>query len=80
MEAGLFLYLPAKGEGVESVSTPSGRVESVSTLRGSRKYPPIPSRAMQAVPKEWKGSKRIATPGGEQQMLTHSIQSHAGHP
>ena len=37
-------------------------------------------QSMQAVPKEWKGSNPFATPGGEQQMLTHSIQSHAGHP
>lgn len=29
-----------------------------------------PSRAMQAVPEEWKGSNPIATPGGGQEMLS----------
>ena len=33
-----------------------------------------PSRAIQAVPEEWKGVHRIHTPGGEQEMLTLSEQ------
>lgn len=33
-----------------------------------------PARLMQAVPKEWKGMKRIHTPGGEQEMLCLSEQ------
>ena len=28
-----------------------------------------PSRAMQAIPEEWKGVHRMHTPGGEQEML-----------
>ena len=33
-----------------------------------------PSRAIQAVPEEWKGVHRMHTPGGEQEMLTLSEQ------
>ena len=33
-----------------------------------------PSRAIQAVPEEWKGGHRMHTPGGEQEMLTLSEQ------
>lgn len=33
-----------------------------------------PSRAMQAIPGEWKGVHRMHTPGGEQEMLIISEQ------
>lgn len=33
-----------------------------------------PSRAMQAIPREWKGVHRMHTPGGEQEMLIISEQ------
>lgn len=86
MEAGLFLCPQAKGEGVESVSTLRGRLEGVRTVLPPSRWKgrvysvqTLPSRTMQAVPKEWKGSKRIATLGREQQMLLPSVQSHAGH-